>query len=168
MMGGARREIYLRAARAREGPVRLDLRPFDLRTVLRPVDFAFALRRVAARAGLFRLAVESSFFARLRARFQSFRATAASFRARLASRFASFKRFRARRSSSFASRTRCWATSACKRTRSIVSAGAASPGNAACSAVGISLPVFFMAGPAKRASRKSHTSRYRLPPHEYD
>jgi hypothetical protein len=168
MRVGARRKIYLRDARAREDAVLLDFRPFDVRTLLRLVDFAFALRRVAARAGLFRFSAEPSFFARLRALFQSFRATTASFLARLASRFASFKRLRARRSSSFASRTRCWATSACKRTLSIVSAVAASPGNAACSAIGISLPVFFMAGPAKRAKCKSHTSRYPLPQHEYD
>jgi hypothetical protein len=87
---------------------------------------------------------EPSFSACRRARFQSLRASVAYLRERLASRFASLRRLRARRSSSFASRTRCWATSACSRARSIISADSAfSAGES--SAEGIWLPVFFMA-----------------------
>jgi hypothetical protein len=79
--------------------------------------------------------------------FQTLRVEAACLRARRASRFASLRRLRARFSSSLAIRTRCLATSAWSRARSAGSAGVALP--ASDSSGGISLPVFFIRGPAK-------------------
>jgi hypothetical protein len=109
------------------------------------VDLALGLRALFAVTTTFcGLSGDPSFSACRRARFQSLRASDAYLRARLASRFASFKRLRALRSSSFASRTRCWATSACSRARSMISADSAfSAGES--SAEGNSLPVFLMA-----------------------
>jgi hypothetical protein len=134
------------AARARElRPPRLPLRLLARRDRA-AADFTLGLRCLftVVACFCFRPSFESSFFACRRTRFQSLRVSDACLRARLASRFASFKRLRARRSSSFARRTRCWATSACSRARSMISAEPSFPGEES-SAEGISLPVFFMA-----------------------
>lgn len=112
-------------------------------------DLTRDLRAVRATTTSVRACGDPSFSACRRARFQSFRASIAYLRARLASRFASFRRLRALRSSSFASRTRCWATSACSRARSMISVDSDWPVGEPSAEV-ISLPVFFMAHIAKR------------------
>ena len=157
---------YLRAAPPRDAAAVFRFVP--TRTAARPVRLAGALTLVLRApfgfAGTTASTTSPFFFARLRARFHSLCTEAACLRARFASRLASFSRLRARRSSSFASRTRCPATSACSLARSIGSPGPSPSDEGPSAAGGISLPVFFMSGPAKGADGKSHTRRTGLPP----
>ena len=91
---------------------------------------------------LLRLGAGAASFCARRTRFQALRAAAECLRARFASRLASLRRLRARFSSSFAMRTRCFATSACSRALSRGSAGR----------LAVSLPLFFIFVPARRAA----------------
>jgi hypothetical protein len=108
------------------------------------VDFSFFVLA----AGFAALAAAAAvLLAARRSCFHALRAVVACLRARRASRFASFKRLRARFNSSFAMRTRCLATSAWSLARSTGSEVAALLFSE--SSAGVSLPVFFIRGPAK-------------------
>ena len=124
------------------------LRTFELRTLAVGPDRAG--RRAAAwrdeavvpLGRLLRPGAGAASFCARRARFHALRAVAECLRARFASRLASLRRLRARFSSSFAMRTRCFATSACSRALSRGSAGR----------LAVSLPLFFIFVPARRAA----------------